>query len=199
MATINAVGNSLTGSTGSGAFVGATSPSLTTPALGTPSSGVLSSCTGYAQSALTGLGTGVSTALGNNANAVGGFPTLVASTTFTPVFTSSGGGTATYSTQTGNYVRIGNLLYFNIILALTGLPSAGNVTITGLPVTAAQYSVFSLRPNNMNVATTLPTANVNPGSTTILLFTYAGGALSQLTVAGCNSNTELVISGVYQV
>lgn len=52
------------GITGSGSLVRATSPSFTTPALGTPSSGVLSSCTGYAQSALTGLGTGVSTFLG---------------------------------------------------------------------------------------------------------------------------------------
>lgn len=41
-----------------------TSPTLTTPVLGTPSSGTLSSCTGYAQSSLTGLGTGVSTFLG---------------------------------------------------------------------------------------------------------------------------------------
>lgn len=47
MTTKNAVGNSLTGSTGSGAFVGATSPTLVTPALGTPASGNLASCTGY--------------------------------------------------------------------------------------------------------------------------------------------------------
>lgn len=54
MATINAVGNGLSGSTGSGAFVGATSPTLVTPALGTPSSGDLQNCTGYAGSALSG-------------------------------------------------------------------------------------------------------------------------------------------------
>ncbi len=41
--------------TGSGTVVAlATSPTLVTPALGTPSSGVLSSCTGYAATALTG-------------------------------------------------------------------------------------------------------------------------------------------------
>ncbi len=38
MTTKNAVGNSLTGSTGSGNFVGATSPTLVTPLLGTPTS-----------------------------------------------------------------------------------------------------------------------------------------------------------------
>ena len=46
MANKNAVGNALTGSTGSGAFVGATSPTLITPVLGTPSSGTLTNCTG---------------------------------------------------------------------------------------------------------------------------------------------------------
>jgi len=44
MATINQVGNSLTGSTGSGAFVGDTSPTLVSPALGTPASGDLRNC-----------------------------------------------------------------------------------------------------------------------------------------------------------
>lgn len=42
--------------TGSGALVFGTSPTLVTPALGTPSSGVLSSCTGYAGTAITSSG-----------------------------------------------------------------------------------------------------------------------------------------------
>ena len=46
MATNNATNTPLSGSTGSGTFVGSTSPTLVTPALGTPSSGVLTSCTG---------------------------------------------------------------------------------------------------------------------------------------------------------
>jgi len=46
MTTINSVGNGLTGATGTGLFVGQTSPSLITPALGIPSSGNLMNCTG---------------------------------------------------------------------------------------------------------------------------------------------------------
>lgn len=46
MANRNAVGNALTGVTGTGTFVGNTSPTLVTPLLGTPTSGVLTSCTG---------------------------------------------------------------------------------------------------------------------------------------------------------
>lgn len=55
MANKNAVGNALTGSTGSGAFVGATSPTLVTPVLGTPASGTLTNCTGLP---VAGGGTG---------------------------------------------------------------------------------------------------------------------------------------------
>ena len=45
MTTINAVGNGLTGQTGTGNFVGSTSPTLVTPLLGTPTSGILTNTT----------------------------------------------------------------------------------------------------------------------------------------------------------
>jgi hypothetical protein len=46
MATNDSVNAGLSGVTGTGNFVGSTSPTLVTPALGTPASGVLTSCTG---------------------------------------------------------------------------------------------------------------------------------------------------------
>ena len=46
MATINAVGTTLSGQSGTGAFAGTVSPSFTTPALGTPASGVATNLTG---------------------------------------------------------------------------------------------------------------------------------------------------------
>jgi hypothetical protein len=47
MTTVNSVGVSLSGQSGTGAFAGTTSPTFVTPALGTPSSGNLANCTGY--------------------------------------------------------------------------------------------------------------------------------------------------------
>lgn len=62
MANINAVKNVLSGVTGTGAFVGATSPTLVTPNIGTPSAGVITNCTG--SPVLTGVTNGSSAAAG---------------------------------------------------------------------------------------------------------------------------------------
>lgn len=56
--------SAVTGETGSGALVFATSPALVTPNIGTPSAGTLTSCTGLPISTgVSGLGTGVATFL----------------------------------------------------------------------------------------------------------------------------------------
>lgn len=70
--------------TGSGGIVLATSPTLTTPNLGTPSAATLTNATGLPISTgVSGLGTGVATALGTNANATGGFVTVDGTATLT--------------------------------------------------------------------------------------------------------------------
>lgn len=61
-----------TSTTGSGNFVRATSPTLVTPALGTPSSATLSNATGLPVSTgISGLGTGIATALAVNVGTAG--------------------------------------------------------------------------------------------------------------------------------
>tara|TARA_R110000823_G_scaffold315159_2_gene445950 strand:+ start:16558 stop:16911 length:354 start_codon:yes stop_codon:yes gene_type:complete len=56
MATRNTVDTSLAGQTGTGSFVGSTSPAFVTPVLGTPTSGTLTNCTGLP---VAGGGTGL--------------------------------------------------------------------------------------------------------------------------------------------
>ena len=69
--------------TGTGTVVAlATSPTLVTPILGTPTSGTLTNCSGLPISTgVSGLGTGVATALGNNINTAGGITVPSSGTT----------------------------------------------------------------------------------------------------------------------
>lgn len=165
MATMNQVGLGLSGASGTGNFAGNVSPSFTTPALGTPSAGVLSGCTGYAQSALTGLGSGVSTWLGtpssaNLAAAVTdetGSGALVFANTPTLVTPVLGVATATslvfnpttngiIGTPTNNNAAAGSVGEFVSSIVASGAPvtvtSNGIANVTTISLTAGDWDVW---------------------------------------------------------
>lgn len=61
-----------------------------------------------------------------------------ASGSWTPTLAFGGGNTGmTYSVQLGNYIKIGELVYFDVAITLTAKGSStGTATITGLPYTS---------------------------------------------------------------
>jgi len=87
------------GTTGSGAVALATSPTFVTPVLGTPTSGTMTNCTGLPISTgVSGLGTGVATAL---AAGVTGSGNIVLATSPTLVTPTLGAASATSVTASG--------------------------------------------------------------------------------------------------
>lgn len=70
MATNDGINNPLSGNTGTGQYVGDTSPALVTPDVGTPSAGTLTNCTGLPISTgVSGLGANIATWLGTPSSA----------------------------------------------------------------------------------------------------------------------------------
>ena len=147
-------GTGVTTSTGTGNVVLSTSPVLTTPALGTPSAIVLTSGTGLPISTgVSGLGTGIATALAVNTGSAGapvllngalGTPTSGTLTNATGLPLSSGvtgtlpvanGGTGvTGSTGTGSVVLSASPTFTGNILADT-LTLSGNLIVSGTTTT----------------------------------------------------------------
>jgi hypothetical protein len=104
----------VTGETGTGALVFATSPTLVTPALGTPSSGTLTSCTGLPISTgVSGLAAGIATFLA----------TPTSANLATAVTNETGSGLLVFATSP------------TLTTPILGTPTSGTLTnCTGLPL-----------------------------------------------------------------
>lgn len=123
------------GTTGSGAIVLATSPVLTTPNIGTPSAGTLTSCTGLPVSTgISGLGTGVATALAVNVGGAGAF------VTFNGALGTPSSGTVTNLTGTASININGTVGATTPTTgAFTTLSASGNVTLSGGSANGVAY------------------------------------------------------------
>tara|TARA_R110000868_G_C10972576_1_gene770483 strand:+ start:20087 stop:22735 length:2649 start_codon:yes stop_codon:yes gene_type:complete len=120
--------------------------------------------------------------------------------TFTPVLTSTGGGTCTYTIQQGSYTRVGNRVHMNIwILLASGSLNPGSLTITGLPIASAQSCAFGVFAQSLAAGATTSIMAVTNSSTTITLSQYAAGTAGDLPVSNLTGTSQFIISGTYIV
>lgn len=122
--------------------------------------------------------------------------------TFTPAITFGGGSTGiTYSTQTGKYTKVGNVVHYWINLVLTSKgSSAGAALVTALPFTSADNAVAAFSGNNFAAGSVAFFEGfVNSGATTINLSRYSAGTASGLSDTDFTNTSILRIAGSYPV
>jgi hypothetical protein len=125
MATNDSVNVGLAGVTGTGNFVGSTSPTLVTPALGTPASGTLTNCTGLP---VAGGGTGVASlttyaVICGGTTTTGAVQSIASVGTSGQVLTSNGAGALPTFQAGGGVGRVINIQTFKASGTYT--PTAG--------------------------------------------------------------------------
>jgi hypothetical protein len=125
--------------------------------------------------------------------------------TFTPTLISSGGGTPTYNTQTGYYVKVGQLvwIYYRVILSSKAGFSAGTLSIGGLPFTANAGPLAGfVCPfwSALNTAMTYISAYMLASTTTgnITSITAAATNIGALSVADLTNTSDLIFAGCYR-
>lgn len=131
--------------------------------------------------------------------------TYITGGTFVPVLSFGGGTTGiTYSTQTGSYSRIGNIIVFTMTIVLTNKGSStGAAAISGLPTNAAARTTLSITFDDFNTLATfeVPSAYIGSASSSITLIAYEslGGVVSSVTNDNFLNTSKLYISGSYLV
>lgn len=124
--------------------------------------------------------------------------------TFTPTFVATG-CTFSYSLQSGLYIKVGKMVYVQIIVRGQASGATGNsVAVGGLPFTAAttglNFGGLAIGQITLVTYGTAPTtAYVNDGNTTIALGTVINGTASGFLTASTLTNTSsgFVLGGCY--
>ena len=121
--------------------------------------------------------------------------------TFTPTLT----GATHYSTQSGSYRKVGNLVHFNVFIGVSATPSSTSMIVSGLPYTSRSgnegYGGFgrcwtnTWSSNGNNVQWLM-----NPNSNSLYAYVIpSSGGVTQINSNNMGANGNFIVTGAYHV
>ena len=123
--------------------------------------------------------------------------------TFTPALAGdSSAGTYTYTSAIGLYIRVGQMVHFQLDVRLSGISAAGsgNATITGLPFTsnAAYYSGGNIAYYTGWTGNSIHTALLNVNNAALYLYkNLTTTNITNVVVGDVTASSRVIISGTY--
>jgi len=128
--------------------------------------------------------------------------------TFTPIVAFGGGSTGvTYAFRVGNYIRVGNMIFFALDALLSNKGSdTGTLTIAGLPIVCSAawcpggVKAGAVGVSNVTFAGKYLVANVVPSTDQMDVFNVpSAGVFTVLTDTNVANNSEFYATGFYPV
>jgi hypothetical protein len=123
--------------------------------------------------------------------------------TFTPTFVFSGGSTGiTFSQQVGSYIKIGNLVQFDLSITLTSKgTSTGNASVGGLSFTPSGVHNGTMRHKSFTFTGDgiIPLIRDAGGFDILFQAIGSGATLTNLTDTAIANNSAFTISGLFTV
>lgn len=122
--------------------------------------------------------------------------------TFTPTITFGGGSTGiTYTTQTGKYTKIGNVVTYVVFINLSSKgSSAGSAVVQTLPFVVGESGIAVCRMNNGAAsATTAVHGNAVVATASFNMERFTAGASTIMADTDFNNNTNIRMNGIYYI
>jgi hypothetical protein len=112
-------------------------------------------------------------------------------------WTPSVGGTATYTTQAGTYVKIGRVVYFSGYLVISAIGTGSQITISGLPFTSTTTTDWVNNAGVSSSATNIVSNYVFVGGTSLTFYSRTAASASPSNPAIMQSGSTVDVNGFY--